>query len=125
MSGENTTVVVLSPDDDVTSVLTMILQPHGVHVTFPRSTEGALDAIARTHADVVLVSSECGDDIVGTIVKEQFEPFVPVLLFSPHSNLASLHTMAQRHGLPFLELSSDSEDLAIRLRHAAGRQPLS
>lgn len=125
MGGENTTVVVLSPDDDVTNVLLTILQPHGVHVTFPRTSEGALEAIARSNADVVLVSSECGDEVLGTIVKEEFDPFVPVLLFSPHSNLSSLHTMAQRHGVPFLELSSDSGDLASRLRLAAGRQPLS
>lgn len=125
MGGENTTVVVLSPDDDVTSVLSMVLQPHGVRVTFPRTSEGALEAIARSNADVVLVSSECGDDLVGAIVKEEFDPFVPVLLFSPHSNLASLHTMAQKYGVPFLELSSDSGDLASRLRLAAGRQTLS
>lgn len=125
MGEENTTVMVLSPDDDVTNILSMILQPHGVHVMHPRTSEGALEAIARSNADVVLVSSDCGDDVVGTIVQERFEPFVPVLLFSPHANIGPLHTMAERHGVPFLELSNDSGDLASRLRSAAGRQPLS
>lgn len=125
MSVENTTVVVLSPDDDVINVLSLILQPHGVHVAMPHGAEGATAAVARTHADVVLVSSDCGDDVVGDIVKEHFDPFVPVLLFSPHSNVDALHVMSRRHGVPFLELSSDSSDLATRLRLAAGRQPLS
>jgi DNA-binding NtrC family response regulator len=118
-------VLVVSPDDGVREVLSRLLTPHGLRIFGAHGDEAAVDAVRRTSADVVLVSSECDDRVLEQLVKEHFDPFVPVLLFTPDADLPHLRQLAARHEVPMLELTEDMDGVVLRVRAAAGRQLLS
>lgn len=125
LRGDTPSVLIVSPDASVTELLAQLLGPHGLRVFMPHGEEHAIDAVRRTSADVVLLSSDCGEDMVQSLVNERFDPFVPVLLFSPRARAPSLEQLAGRHGVPLLELDEDVTSVVLSVRAAAGRKPLS
>ncbi len=119
-----TRVLLVDDEEDFVEMLSLRLQEAGEKVSAAHSGEGCLDALAKTHIDVVVLDIKMpGMDGMETLVeiKKRF-PLVEVIMLTGHGSTETAVEGMKLGAFDYLMKPADFDELTAKLQNARKRK---